>query len=102
MLIQESHVNASDGYRLSESVTTDLKDTYLGEDASVGDIYRASVREHGRCTGKVYVGDGVHVGWVFVKRDEYEDAPRETFLHETWITLLDSDETVRNVEYHTI
>jgi hypothetical protein len=68
-------------------------------------MYRWLVREHGRCTGKIWVdtedGSRLHVGWVFLKRDRYEDTG-ETFLHETWVTLLERSELVRHVDYFAI
>ena len=105
MKILENHlVEQADGtrYHMCDDIVTDLGDTYMGEDASIGDIYRASQKEHGRCISKVYIGDGIPVGWVFVKREKYEDDPKQSYLHETWISLLDKDETVRNIEYHRI
>lgn len=63
-----------------------------------GDLYRASMRHHGRCISKVYVDDGVQVGWVFVKRMRYEDDPG-TFLAETWVTVHTAPPTT-TVEYH--
>ncbi len=83
----------------------DLADTYMGEDATIGEIYRASQKEHGRCTGKVYIDTQsrgtISVGWVFVKRQKFDDSS-ETFLMETWVTLVDKDETVREVIHHDI
>lgn len=113
MLIAESHLNATEGYRFSEDIITDLADTYMGEDASIGEIFRASQKEHGRCTGKVYIDTRtdkdppgkyprtIHVGWVFEKLDRYEDTG-EPYKHETWITLLDKDETIRVRKHHEI
>lgn len=63
-----------------------------------GDLYRALVKEYGRCTSKMYVdlkaGGTRQVGWVFVKREEYTDAHRlpkkeRTFLCETWVEVFD-------------
>ena len=95
--------------------TIDAADTVFDEDSPTltGDIFRWSQREYGRCVGKVYVdnpesdlqgdagGTAIQCGWVFVKRQKYEDC-NETFLMETWVTLLDKDETVRTVEHHEI
>ena len=36
--------------------------------------------------GKVYVGEGTPVGWVFQKKTEYTDCS-ETYLREVWVTL---------------
>lgn len=95
--ITEAHVAHHDdgrSYRLGEDV---CNDTWI---ETSGELYRLSLREHGRCIGRVYVdrnvpnpnGEGTvqvtdAIGWVFQKRRPYEDAPRKTYLHETWITF---------------
>lgn len=100
MKILESAINGTENYFLYDDYVTDADD-----DMSPGDIYRKCLKEYGRCAGKVYVDSKrlgtIHVGWVFVKRDKYEDTG-ETFLRETWITLLDKDELVRKRDYHVI
>jgi len=67
-----------------------------------GELYRALVKEYGRCIGKQYVdqkqADGsvksVHIGWIFLKREPFERnlncGPKEpkTFLAERWVTVL--------------
>src|SRR5215831_16183780 len=57
----------------------------------VGRLYRDGVREYGRCIGHVYAdfsGKSYAVGWVFLKRAEYEGHVRRgderTYLQETW------------------
>lgn len=83
LLIQESFVNVTKGHRSGES------GVYEPLTQNLGELYRALVREHGRCTGCVYVDteDGTRaIGWVFLKRKQYADCP-ETFLAETWVTL---------------
>jgi hypothetical protein len=101
-LIQESHVNATENYGIGENIQK-IADTIF-EGKTVGDIYRFCVREHGRCTGKVYVDTKtgpMAIGWVFVKREKYEDV-NETYLHETWVTLLERDETIRERDYFNL
>jgi len=61
------------------------------EDSIFPDMTRAKIfkwlqKEHGRCTSKVYIGNGIPVGWVFQKRVEYTDC-NETYLQETWISF---------------
>ncbi len=95
---QESLVNATEGYSFGES------DVYETCFESPGDLYRASVREYGRCAGRVYVDlpgkPATPVGWVFVGRQEYEDAD-ETYLREVWVTVHDAPDTVtRERHYH--
>jgi hypothetical protein len=90
--IQESYLNASEGYRIHDQVTP-IKETYFDEDITPGELYRELQKEHGRCQSKVYVSADAegsvnfHIGWVFVKRMKYDDC-NETYLQETWITLL--------------
>ena len=56
----------------------------------IGNLYRCMLKEHGRCIGKVYVdrenGETWAVGWVFIKREHYDDN-KDTYIRETWITL---------------
>ena len=89
-IIEETHVNETEGYMLGEPIRIALEDTFLGADATPGDIYRFALGEYGRCVSKVYVdaeGGPKAIGWVFQKRDHYEDTG-EPFIHETWVTLL--------------
>ena len=48
--------------------------------------------------GKVYVGEGTPVGWVFQKKTEYTDCS-ETYLREVWVTLHEKLPE-RTVKYH--
>lgn len=67
-----------------------------------GEVFRACQREHGRCVSKMYVdreSGAVPIGWVFVKRIPYDDAPRESFLRETWVSLHEGPPT-RTVKCH--
>jgi hypothetical protein len=53
-------------------------------------LYKFGIKEHGRCTGKVYVdnkdGEPLHIGYIFEKRCKYADV-KETYLQETWLTI---------------
>jgi hypothetical protein len=80
--------NESENHQFSHHVEL-LADTFMGEDATMGDIYRACVREYGRCQSKVYIdteNGPRHVGWFFVSRQQYEDAP-DTYLRGAWVTV---------------
>jgi hypothetical protein len=109
MLLETTYLNRTENYRVHDE-RIDLKDTYnLDDNPTVGDIFREMVKEHGRCTGKVYV-DYLHrdskygpypVGWVFQKRVKYDDC-KETYLQEVWVTLLDKYETKIIRELHPI
>jgi hypothetical protein len=74
-----------DESRLEDSLYCDKR-----EDGSIlmdkARFYKMLVTEYGRCVGKAYVGDGIHSGWVFVKKAQYSDC-KETYLQETWITF---------------
>lgn len=111
LMVREEYVNATKGHRFGDSGGESEAFT---EDR--GELYRALVREYGRCTGKVYVdrkvavnGDPAHgftyeplpIGWVFLKRMDYEDAHRipagreRTYLREVWVMVrevADDDE----------
>lgn len=87
-VIREVHVNLDEGYRFSD-YDTPARDLY-GDELDTGEVYRTMRSEFGRCTGRVYQDTDagtVACGWVFLKRDRYEDAPDKTYLHETWVTI---------------
>ena len=84
MLVQESWVNATEGYRCGDS------EVYEAWPDTPGELFRECQREHGRCTGKVYIdlpdGGAQPIGWVFQKRSDYERG-EGTYLAETWVTV---------------
>ena len=93
MIVLEEFINADRG-NLFHS------DKRYVEDASIGELFRTMSREHGRCISKVFVdrpdGSAQHVGWVFQKRERYEDTG-EPYLRETWVSVLERpDEIIRH------
>lgn len=81
MKIQISHVNRDKGYIYSKyEEKLDKQDR--------GCLFRRLSREFGRCSSKVYVGEGTPVGWCFEKKNRYEDT-RETYIMETWVTITE-------------
>jgi hypothetical protein len=62
---------------------------------TTGDLYRACVKQHGKCLGKMYVGEDKpqQVGWIFFRKatnkDEYDQ--------EVWITVFKTPPTKRTV-----
>lgn len=104
-------VSDEEGWR--DGKRTLFADSIRIEDTTKAQIYRESVREFGRPVSKVYRDvtrkDGtnavVPMGWVFVKRAEYEDAhgwrgnrdcpgpysayhkEHCTYLQETWVQV---------------
>ena len=81
MKIQISHVNRDKGYIYSKyEEKLDKQDR--------GCLFRRLSREFGRCSSKVYVGEGTPVGWCFEKKNRYEDT-RETYIMETLVTITE-------------
>lgn len=81
MKIQISHVNRDKGYIYSEYSEK------LDKQSRRGLFLRLS-REFGRCVSKVYVGECKPVGWVFEKRERYDDT-NETYIMETWVSITE-------------
>ena len=85
MLVKVDTVNSTEGYY----IYGDREDWDTCE--SVGQVYKAALREYGRCVSKMYIdkpdGKARHIGWVFHKRQKYDDC-NKTFLLETWISPL--------------
>lgn len=71
LYIETVSLNANNGYHMGSPVFEETKYTNMGE------LYRALVKEYGRCSSKLYIGDvsgkSVQIGWVFQKRVYYSD-----------------------------
>lgn len=104
MLVSIDYVNATEGYRMGDEPPHEPWTENRGQ------LFRALVRELGRCTGRVYIdgpnGEAVPIGWHFLKRCTYEDArpswpkSKRTYLREAWVTLHAAPITVtREVHY---
>jgi hypothetical protein len=111
LVFKETGVNASEEHYVYDEVLPVRGTRYADADGNLkgaGDIFREARDEFGRCTGKVYVdsSDGVqHVGYVFQQRREYESngyGPRETYLHETWLSFLERDDDTMTERAHPI
>lgn len=103
LLVSETFVNETEGYRFGET------EPYEPYTDNIGRLFRDMQKEYGRCTGAVYVdrpnGAARKIGWVFQKNMTYEGArdPRETYTREVWVTLHDAPDTVeRTTHYHTL
>jgi len=71
----------------------------------VGELYRALVKQYGRCIGKMYCDNKVTgktraIGWIFLKRAKYEDC-KDTYLQETWVSVHEKKEDTY-VTYHYV
>jgi hypothetical protein len=78
LYIDIAQTNETKHYRLYDS---DFQESMYDD---VGELYRALIKEYGRCVSKQYIGEGVQIGWVFEKRVKYDDvrAPK-AFKHMT-------------------
>lgn len=95
MLVQEQYVNRTENFSGGDS------GLYEPFTDNVGELFLAMQREHGRCTGKVYIDTpegSKQIGWVFEKLRPYSDAD-ENFLAETWISLHEKEPT-KTIEHH--
>jgi len=78
--VQEEYVNKTKGYLVGDS------GVFMSRFETKSEVYKYCLKEHGKCLGKVYVGEGTHVGWIFQKLVKYEDC-NEKYLQEVWVTL---------------
>lgn len=51
--------------------------------------FRALQKEFGRCRSKVYIGDGIPVGWAFEKKEPYQDFG--SFIQVTWVEAINDN-----------
>lgn len=100
--VQEVWIDATDSERRCITGESEVYDTGRAY-SELGNLYRELVREHGRCIGRVYINDGVPIGYVFLKRRAVEDyrgnEPR-TWLCETWVTVHTAPDTVTRTPHY--
>lgn len=84
--ISEEHFDRTRGYCFEQ---IPLYETRY-ENNEVKKLFLALQKEYGRCRSRVYVdkSDGTHqqVGWVFEKRNQYDDC-NEKYTREVWVTV---------------
>lgn len=90
ILIRETFVDQSQHAQIGE---TDVHETRFDRR---GSLFLSLQKEYGHCVSKVYVdrpnGKAKAIGWVFVKRLQYEDTdrygrPAEYYMQEVWIEI---------------
>jgi hypothetical protein len=87
IVMREQWVNRTESCRLGDS------GWYESYTDNEGELFKSLQKEYGRCISKVYIDqvneplNPLHVGWVFLKKEEYEDVRGQYFLRETWIDL---------------
>jgi hypothetical protein len=100
LMVRESFVNETKGYRFSES------DWYEAFTDSRKRLFRDCQKEYGRCTSAIYVdvadGPPKQIGWYFEKRMEYEDSrpsydsytgkmrKPDTYIRGVWVHVQDT------------
>jgi len=98
MKVEITVVNKTDNCIVFE----DIQDWDNGLCDTPSDVYRAAIKEYGRCISKMYIDDknneAQHIGWVFEKKCYYEDT-KEPYIQRTWIVPLLSIETKVIREY---
>lgn len=94
--IQETYVNGSEKTIYGESPVVE---TFTADTA---ELFRSLQREHGRCVSKMYMdtkdGETRQTGWVFQKRDNYQDSDQE-YIRETWVSVF-TDEPEKVVQWN--
>lgn len=67
-----------------------------------GDLFKALMKEYGRCTSKMFVdkldGSAKQVGWCFEKKAKYEDT-NELFTQAAWVWVF-TEMPVKTVTIH--
>lgn len=98
MKVEVTMTNKTENYIIFEKI----QEWDNGRCETPAEVYRAALREYGRCVSKMYIdskgGKARHIGWVFERKCYYEDT-RESYIQETWITPLSSYEVKRIYEY---
>lgn len=104
LYVQETFVNRSTNTRFG---ATEIMDSGF-QPSEIGKLYRDMRREHGRCVSKVCIerkdGTSIPVGWVFVKRMQYEGwrsgDPVRFYLCEVWVHIYDGPvQTIRPASF---
>jgi hypothetical protein len=76
---------------------SDVAEPYETFAYTTGELYHACIREHGRCTGKMYIDSAtqnqIQVGWIFLKQNP-ED--KDTLI-ETWVEVFTTPPTKKVV-----
>ena len=86
--VSKVQVEGERKYSLGESETFD---SIFPKLFSKKAMLKELMREYGHCIGKMFVGEPPsqkHIGYVFQKRLAFEDSPKDTYLCETWVEVL--------------
>jgi glucan-binding YG repeat protein len=85
--VRETFVNDTENYQYGNN-------EYESDCETTGELFKHLRREHGRCTGKMYIdtkqGETKQTGWVFEKREHYWGAQRgqeKGYIKQTWVSV---------------
>lgn len=96
MLVRETYVNETRGAMIGES------EFYEPWTSNRGRVFRDYQKEYGRCISRMYIDvagqEPRAIGWVFGRRERYEDArgkdrERDYYQLEVWVEVRDIPET---------
>lgn len=97
LLMNEAWVNRTENHQLGES---GIYETYF---TNISQAYAECIKSYGRCVGKIYVDSpekkAMHIGWVFRKREKYEDC-NEYFVKETWCSFHAKQDDVKRISHY--
>ncbi len=95
LFVRCSYVNETKGHMIGED--PEPEEAFTDNRAK---LFLAMQKECGRCISKMYrdTKSGTkEVGWVFSRREEYEDAHRfsdprkKTYVREVWVEVFDRE-----------
>lgn len=95
LFIEVVYTNETKHYRISDPEFVETRFSNKSE------LYRSLVKEYGKCVSKVYIDDGVQIGWVFERRVKYDDVRSSkafkhmskierdncSFICSTWVSV---------------
>jgi len=88
LVIKETYVNNTKGYRFGET------GFYKPCTEDKGELFKRMQQACGRCISKVYLdapdGTAIPVGWAFEKKRKYAGSD-ETYLQHTWVQYKEVD-----------
>lgn len=101
LMVRETFINETKGAQFGES------DWYEAYTDNRGKLFRDYQREYGRCISAMYRDvpgkPPITVGWVFSRRERYEDArgnnpERDFYVREVWVEVQEVLDSA-DVEY---
>ena len=99
MYIKETWIQIRDkGTENEKRYNMGNSDYYEPFTDDLGKLFASLQKEYGRCVSKVYIDEGQQIGWVFEKKEKFEDV-NEYFTKETWVEVHDEKPTITTTEH---